>query len=61
MDNHTRKLSMDMGDAEIYAAVMQYRNEDIYVDELFMFCQSFNKEITFDEFLTALGPYYHGY
>lgn len=59
-DNHSRKQQMDMDGAEIVAAEVAYRNEEITFSELFMFCQSFDKGVTVDGVIDALGRYYRG-
>lgn len=60
MDNHTRKKQYDMEAAEIVAAEIAYRNEDVSFSELYMFCQSFKPEVTADDVINALGPHYRG-
>lgn len=60
MDNHTRKKRYDMEAAEIVAAEIGYRSEDVTFSELYMFCQSFKPEVTVDEVINALGPHYRG-
>ncbi|MCP4212064.1 MAG: hypothetical protein GY764_11370 [Halieaceae bacterium] len=60
MDNHTRKKQYDMEAAEIVAAEIAYRNEDVSFSELYMFCQSFKPEVTVDDVINALGPHYRG-
>ena len=59
-DNHTRKKKYDMEAAEIVAAEIAYRNEDVSFSELYMFCQSFKPEVTVDDVINALGPRYRG-
>jgi hypothetical protein len=60
MDNHTRKNTYDTEAAEIVAAEIAYRFEEVSFSELFMFCQSFKPEVTVDDVINALGPRYRG-
>lgn len=59
-DNHSRKKQYDMDAAEIVAAEVAYRSEEITFSELFMFCQSFKQEVTVDDVIGALGRHYRG-
>lgn len=59
-DNHSLKLQYDMDSAEIVQAEIDYRSERLTFSELFMFCQSFNPEVTVDSVITALGRHYRG-
>lgn len=59
-DNYTRKRTRELEQAEILQAELDYRNEDITFSELFMFCQSFDKGVTVDGVINALGKHYRG-
>ena len=59
-DNFSVKYRYDSDGAEIAAAEMAYRSEDISFSELYMFCQSFDKEVTVDALINALGRRYRG-
>lgn len=59
-DNHSRKKQYDMDAAEIIQAEIDYWFERITFSELFMFCQSFDKGVTVDGVINALGPRYRG-
>ena len=59
-DNYSRKRGIEMDQAEILAAEMGYREGDVTFSELFMFCQSFDKGVTVDGVINALGKHYRG-
>lgn len=59
-DNYTRKRNLELDQAEILAAEMAYREGDVTFSELFMFCQSFDREVTVDGVINALGKHYRG-
>ena len=59
-DNYTRKRNLELDQAEILAAEMAYREGDVTFSELFMFCQSFDREVTVDGVIDALGKHYRG-
>ena len=59
-DNYTRMRNRDLDAAEIVQAELDYREERITFDDLFMFCQSFDKEVTVNGVITALGRSYRG-
>lgn len=60
MDLYTTIRNNDLDAAEIVQAEMDYREERISFDDLFMFCQSFDKGVTIDGVITALGRSYRG-
>ena len=59
-DNYSRKRQRELDQAEILAAEMGYREGDVTFSELFMFCQSFDKGVTVDGVINALGKHYRG-
>lgn len=59
-DIHSLKKQYDMDAAEIVAAEIAYRNEEVSFSELYMFCQSFKPEVTVDDVISSLGRYYRG-
>ena len=59
-DNYGRMRQRELDQAEILTAEMQYREGDISFSELFMFCQSFDKGVTVDGVINALGKHYRG-
>ena len=59
-DNYGRKRQLELDQAEILAAEMAYREGDVTFSELFMFCQSFDKGVTVDGVINALGKHYRG-
>ena len=59
-DNYTAKRTNELEAAEIVQAELDYREERISFDDLFMFCQSFDKEVTVNGVITALGTAYRG-
>lgn len=59
-DLYTTIRNNDLDAAEIVQAEMDYREERISFDDLFMFCQSFDKGVTIDGVITALGRSYRG-
>jgi hypothetical protein len=59
-DNYGRKRQRELDQAEILDAEMAYRNEEVTFSELFMFCQSFDKGVTVDGVINALGKHYRG-
>lgn len=59
-DNYSVKYRYDSDGAEIAAAEMAYRSEQISFSELYMFCQSFDREVTVDDVISALGRRYRG-
>ena len=59
-DKHSVKKQYDMDGAEIAAAEIAYRSEEVSFSELYMFCQSFKPEVTVDDVISSLGRYYRG-
>ena len=59
-DKHSVKKQYDMDGAEIAAAEIAYRSEEVSFSELYMFCQSFKPEVTVDDVISALGRHYRG-
>lgn len=59
-DNYNRKRQLEMDQAEIVQAEIDYRNEEVTFSELFMFCQSFDPEVTVDGVIQSLGRAYRG-
>ena len=59
-DNYTAKRNNELDAMEIIQAELDYREERISFDDLFMFCQSFDKEVTVNGVITALGRSYRG-
>lgn len=59
-DNYSRKRQQELDQAEILAAEMGYREGNVTFSELFMFCQSFDKGVTVDGVINALGKHYRG-
>lgn len=59
-DNYARKRQLELDQAEILAAEMSYREGNVTFSELFMFCQSFDKGVTVDGVINALGKHYRG-
>jgi len=59
-DNYTAKRTNELEAAEIVQAELDYREERITFDDLFMFCQSFDKGVTIDGVISALGRNYRG-
>ena len=60
MDQYANKRANELDAAEIVQAEIDYREERIDFDELFMFCQSFDKGVTIDGVISALGRSYRG-
>ena len=60
IDNYSHKRQRELDQAEILAAEMGYREGDVTFSELFMFCQSFDKGVTVDGVINALGKHYRG-
>ena len=60
IDNYARKRGRELDQSEILSAEMAYREGDVTFAELFMFCQSFDKGVTVDGVINALGKYYRG-
>lgn len=59
-DLYTIKRNIELDQSEILAAEMGYREGDVTFSELLMFCQSFDKGVTVDGVINALGKYYRG-
>ena len=59
-DLYTIKRNNELDAGEIVQAEMDYREERIGFDDLFMFCQSFDKGVTIDGVIEALGRSYRG-
>ena len=59
-DNYGRKRQRELDQHEILEAEMAYRMGDVTFSELFMFCQSFDKGVTVDGVINALGKHYRG-
>ena len=59
-DNYTRKRTIELDQAEILDAELGYREGRVTFSELFMFCQSFDREVTVDGVINALGRHYRG-
>ena len=59
-DNYARKRQQELDQSEILAAEMGYREGQVTFSELFMFCQSFDKGVTVDGVINALGKHYRG-
>lgn len=60
MDNHTKALNSQTIRAQIWGAVMDYREEYLSFSELFMFLQTFDREISVDDTIAFLGRSYRG-
>ena len=59
-DNYAVKRQRELDQAEILDAEMGYREGRVTFSELFMFCQSFDKGVTVDGVINALGKHYRG-
>ncbi len=59
-DNYATKRAYELDAAEIVQAEIDYREERIDFDDLFMFCQSFDEGVTVDGVISALGKSYRG-
>ena len=57
---YDRRRTRELEQAEILQAEMDYRMGDVTFSELFMFCQSFDKGVTVDGVINALGKHYRG-
>lgn len=57
---YDRRRTRELEQAEILQAEMDYRMGDATFSELFMFCQSFDKGVTVDGVINALGKHYRG-
>ena len=60
MGNYTARRNRENAQAEIIGAIMEYREERLSFDDLFMFLQSFDKEVTVDGVKDILGRSYYG-
>ena len=57
---YDRRRARELEQSEILQAEMDYREERVTFSELFMFCQSFDKGVTVDGVINALGRHYRG-
>ena len=57
---YDRRRTRELEQAEILDAEMAYREGNVTFSELFMFCQSFDKGVTVDGVINALGRHYRG-
>ena len=57
---YDRRRARELEQAEILQAEMDHREERVTFSELFMFCQSFDKGVTVDGVISALGRSYRG-
>ena len=59
-DNHSRIANRQSARAEIWGAVMDYREERMSFSELLMSLQAFDPSVTPDHVFRLLGRHYHG-
>ena len=57
---YDRRRARELEQAEILDAETGYREGNVTFSELFMFCQSFDKGVTVDGVINALGRHYRG-
>lgn len=60
IDNYGRIHDRQSKRAEIWDAIISYRNEDIEFADLLSFLQSFDRTVTVADVLELLGDKYHG-
>jgi len=59
-DRHSKAQERQTRRAELWGAIMAYREERIQFSTLLMFCQAFDRTVTVDSLINFLGRSYHG-
>ena len=59
-DRFERKRQREADQAEAWGAVLDYREERLDFDNLLMFLQSFDANLTPTQLIKLLGRHYHG-